>query len=250
MLDPLLTPAFAVSAFAVSLGGVVRGFTGAGSGLIMIPLMSLVYWPPQAMTIAILIGVAGAVQLVPQTSRHVRWRDVGPMTGAAAVAIPAGTAFLFMADPAVIRRVMGAVVLLTSLVLLSGWTYRGPRTPATSAVAGAAAGLINGSVGAGSVIPTLYFVASREPAVVLRANIFTTVTLFLVITAAALAFRGTVTVEVVTIAAALLVPYALTIWVGSRLFRRATERAYRLAVLWLLAAIGIFVAAYQPASAG
>ena len=244
MLDPPLTPAFAFSAFAVGLGGVVRGFTGAGSGLVMIPLMSLVYWPPQAMTVAIMIGVAGAVQLVPQTIRHVRWRDVGPMTGTAAVAIPIGAAFLFVAEPAVVRRCMGAVVMLSALVLLSGWTYRGPRNPATGALAGAAAGLMNGFAGAGSVIPTLYFMASREQIVVLRANIFTAVSLFLVVTAISLASRGTMTRETATIAAALMLPYGLAIWAGSRLFRRATDRAYRLAVLWLLAAIGTFVAVW------
>ena len=244
MIDPLLTPAFGFSVFAVSLGGIVRGFSGAGSGLIMIPLMSLVYWPPQALTMAIMIGVVGAIQLVPQTIRHVRWRDVGPMTGAAAVAIPVGTEFLFIVDPEITRRCIGAIVLLSSLVLLSGWIYRGPRNPVTSASAGAVAGLMNGFAGAGSVIPTLYFVASRERAVVLRANIFTVVTLFLVITAVSLAFRGTVTRESVTIAAALLIPYGFTIWIGSRLFRRSTDRAYRLAVLWLLAAVGAFVAIY------
>ena len=83
-----------------------------------------------------------------------------------------------------------------------------------------------------------------DAVVVLRANIFTVVTLFLVITAVSLAFRGTVTRESVTIAAALLIPYGFTIWIGSRLFRRSTDRVYRLAVLWLLAAIGAFVAIY------
>ena len=241
MIEPLLTSAFAFSVFAVTLGGVVRGFTGAGSGLIMIPLMSLVYWPPQALTIAIMIGVVGGIQMIPQTVRHVRWRDVVPMTAAAAIGIPIGTTFLFLVDPEISRRSIGALVLLSSIVLLSGWTYRGPRNPITSTTAGAVAGLMNGFAGAGSVIPTLYFVASEERSVILRANIFTVVMIFLFITAASLAFHGTVTWESVTIAAALLIPYGATIWIGSHLFHKSSDRMYRLTVLWLLAAIGAFV---------
>ena len=242
VIEPLLTPAFAVSVFAVTLGGVVRGFAGSGSGLVMIPLMSLVYWPPQALTIAIMIGVVGGIQMIPQTVRHVRWRDVVPMTAAAVIAIPIGTTFLFLVDPEISRRSIGGLVLFSSLVLLSGWTYRGPRNPVTSATAGAVAGVMNGFAGAGSVIPTLYFVASQERAVILRANIFTVVTIFIFITAISLAFRGTVTWESMTIAAALLVPYGTTIWIGSHLFHRSSDRMYRLAVLWLLATIGAFVA--------
>ena len=242
VIEPLLTPAFAVSVFAVTLGGVVRGFAGSGSGLVMIPLMSLVYRPPQALTIAIMIGVVGGIQMIPQTVRHVRWRDVLPMTATAAIAIPIGTTFLFLADPEISRRGIGGLVLLSSIILLSGWTYRGPRNPVTSAMAGAVAGLVNGFAGAGSVIPTLYFVASQERAVILRANIFTVVSIFIFITAIALAFRGTVNWESITIAVALLVPYGITIWIGSHLFHRSSDRMYRLAVLWLLAAIGTFVA--------
>lgn len=240
--EVILTPAFAFSVFAVSLGGIVRGFSGSGSGLIMIPLMSLVYWPPQALTMAILIGVVGAIQLIPQTIRYVQWRHVLPMTASAAIAIPIGTAFLFIVDPEITRRSIGGLVLLSSIVLLSGWTYQGPRNPITSTAAGAVAGFMNGFAGAGSVIPTLYFVAGQERAIFSRANIFTVVTLFIIITAIALAFRGMVNAESVTIAAALLAPYGVAIWIGSRLFHRSTDRAYRLAVLWLLAAIGAFVA--------
>lgn len=242
VIEPLLNPAFWFSVVAVSLGGIVRGFMGAGSGLIMIPLMSLVYWPPQALTIAIMIGVAGSIQMVPQTIPHVRWRDVAPMVGAAAIAIPIGTGLLFLADPEISRRTIGVIVLISSLILLSGWTYRGPRNPFLSTIAGAGAGLLNGFAGAGSLIPTLYFVASNERAVILRANIFTVVSIFLVITTISLAFRGTVTLESLIIAAALLVPYAGTMWIGSHIFHRSSDRLFRLAALWLLAAIGAFVA--------
>ena len=208
----------------------------------MIPLMSLVYWPPQALTMAILIGVVGAIQLIPQTIKYVQWQHVLPMTASAAIAIPIGTALLLIVDPEIMRRSIGGFVLLSSIILLSAWTYQGPRNPTTSIAAGAVAGFINGFAGAGSVIPTLYFVSSKERAITLRANIFTVVSLMIFITAIALAFRGTVNAESLAIAGALLLPYGVTIWIGSQLFHRSTDRTYRLVVLWLLAAIGTFVA--------
>jgi uncharacterized membrane protein YfcA len=204
----------------------------------MIPLLSLIYWPPQALTVAILIGVAGGVQLIPQTVRRVRWREILPMVVAAGFAIPVGTWLLFLGGTEMARRGIGLVVLLSSLVLMTGWTYRGPRNVVTGAVAGSVSGVLNGFAGAGSVLPTLYFVAADEPAVVIRANIFFVVFLFICMTAVALAFSGTVTGETLVHAVALFVPYAATIWAGSRLFHRTADRTYRLAVLCLLAAIG------------
>jgi uncharacterized membrane protein YfcA len=208
----------------------------------MIPLMSLVYWPPQALTVAILIGVVGAIQLIPQTVRYVRWQQILPMTASATITIPIGTALLLIVDPEITRRSIGGLVLISSIVLLSGWTYRGPRNSITSTAAGAVAGFLNGFAGAASIIPTLYFVASQERTIILRANTFAVVSLFIFITAIALAFRGTVNEVSLTIAGALLLPYGVAIWIGSRLFHRSTDRTYRLVVLWLLATIGTFVA--------
>ena len=40
---------------------------------------------------------------------------------------------------------------------------------------------------------------------------------------------------------ALLLPYALGIWVGTRLFGASSDRSYQRVALWLLLAIGISV---------
>ena len=242
MLDFLFTSPFWFSVFAVTLGGIIRGFIGAGSGLIMIPLMSLVYWPPQALTIAIMIGVVGSIQMIPQTLQYVQWRQVFPLIGASVISIPLGTALLFLVDPSTSRRAIGLIVLFASLILISGWTYSGPRNSYVGLVAGASAGILNGFAGAGSLIPTLYFVASTEEARILRANIFTVVSLFLVITTVALAFRGTVTSESIRIASALLIPYVASMWVGSKMFHLASDKLFRHLALWTLALVGAFVA--------
>ena len=108
------------------------GFAGFGGGLIMTPLLTLIYWPTEGVVIANAIPIFVAWQTLPAIRPHIRWKEVAPVLAAAVVATPIGAYFLLVGDPEFIRRVMGAVVLFVAITMLFGWTYRGPRNRLTS----------------------------------------------------------------------------------------------------------------------
>ena len=66
----------------VVTAGIVRGFTGFGSALVMVPVMALLWSPAEAVTTALGLGFVGSFQLVPKALPQARWRDLGPMAGA------------------------------------------------------------------------------------------------------------------------------------------------------------------------
>ena len=111
LLAPILTIDFGLASLLALAGGFMFGFAGFGGGLIMTPLLTLIYWPTEGVVIANAIPIFVAWQTLPAIRPHIRWKEVAPLLAAAVVATPIGAYFLLVGDPEFIRRVMGAVVL-------------------------------------------------------------------------------------------------------------------------------------------
>jgi len=240
-LSQFFTPDFAFAITAAALGGTLMGFTGFGSTLVMVPLITLVYGPPEAVAVGVAISAAGLAQMLPQASRNALWRDVLPACLTSLILVPVGTTFLFLTDPGITRRLIGAVVLLVAVIMLRGWAYNGPRNRFTSGLCGAVSGFTNGFFGIGSPAVTFYYLHSGVAAVTARANILITIGTLSVITLVAIAIGGGFSQDTVMRAAVLFVPYSLSLWIGSKLFQYASDDLYRRIALWLLMAMGITV---------
>lgn len=236
--EEILVDSFAYACVAMVLAGVVRGFAGFGGGLLMVPFMSLIYSPAEAVATATLTGIVGGVQMIPEVRRHANWREILPIALAAGPLTPLGTYFLIIGDPDLIRRVIGAIVLFFATVMLWGWTYNGRRDAFLATLAGAFSGVINGLAAMGGPVATLYFVASRESAVIQRANITITVTIFSVFILISLVISDVVGFRVYARAAVMLVPYIGAVWIGARLFGVAFS-LYRRIALGLIFAAGL-----------
>ena len=116
-----------MAAVVVAAAGLVRGYGGFGGGLVAIPLLSLIYGPVEAYAMTAIIGVPGYVPLLPRAVRIADWTELAPTLAAATVATPIGVAALVIADPELIRRLIGLFVLLGAALLATGWVYRGRR---------------------------------------------------------------------------------------------------------------------------
>ncbi len=229
------------AALIAVVSGIIHGYTGFGAALLMVPLFALIFGPVEAIAIAIIMGLFGSVQLYPRAARDACWRELLPVCLAIAVFTPVGVAFLFSLDEAVVRDVIGACVLLAALILLSGWTYKGPRGAAAGVVAGGLAGGITGAAGVGGPALALYFLSAPAPAAEQRANIVISVAAVLVMTLLSLVVAGGVAHEILLRAVIMIPIYVLGTWSGSRLFVIAPQAYFRRIALWLLVATGIGV---------
>lgn len=225
----------------VCAGGIVRGFTGFGSGLVMVPLLTLLWGPVEALTTTVGIGIFATFQLVPRAMRLANWRDIGPIMGATVACTPLGTALLVSLDPLVVKKIIAALVLAMTLVTLSGWSYRGPRGIGPGMVAGALGGLINGVAGVGGPPTVLYILSLKESAQVHRANIVMVLAITTVMVLGALWTAGAITHRVLVHVAVFAVPSILSVWLGAWLFTKLPGHLFRLIVLWFLIAISLAI---------
>ena len=238
-LMSLFDQEFAYALATVFAGGVVMGFGGFGSGLILMPLLTLIYSPTHAVAIQMVLVTITGFALLPAAIPRTRWRQAGPMLLTACLVMPFGSYLLQTMDPLIVRRVVGVVVLVLAAIQFRGATYNGPRNAVTATAAGAVSGMANGAVGLGGLVIGLYMVSSRDPAAMQRANIIVVGTGVAAINLVILAFSGVYIFDLIVRIAVLMVPYGVTAWCGAKFFHVTPGALYRRIILTLVMALGV-----------
>ena len=121
----LLTLQFALVVGIIFLGGLLHGYTGWGGGLVMMPLLTLFYSPAEALFIAALGAVFLVLRMAPAAARIANWQEMRPLYLVFIVATPIGGLLLLILDPGLVRKVIGGIIIAASLLIMSGWQYRG-----------------------------------------------------------------------------------------------------------------------------
>ncbi len=221
------------------LAGLVHGYSGFGGGLLLVPLLSLLVGPVDAVAVTMVAAVFGQVPVIRDAARDAEWRECWPFLIGAAAATPLGMMLLVGGDPVLVRRAVGACTLAAAGVIWAGWAYRGARGPVTGGVFGAVAGLVGGATGQGGPLAVAYFMAAPFEARRQRGSIIAVVGGLVVIVLAALAIGGAISVGSVALGVWVGVPYLASVWAGARLFALLPKPHYRRATLGLLAVAGI-----------
>lgn len=240
MVPPgLFSPELALAAACALAAGLMRGFTGFGSAMVMMPVYSLLFGPLQAVATVMLMETVVTLHLLPGALPRTRWREIGPMGLAALVGAPLGGTLILHLDAEIMRRAIAGVVLVFTLVMLRGWRYRGPRGRTATLGAGLVSGLMTTSVGMGGPPVLLYLLSGDDGAAQNRANLITY--LAIVGTAALVVYlvAGVIGGDTVWRAALLALPFLAGAFAGGRLFRLSSETLYRRVALYFLLAVAL-----------
>lgn len=212
---------------ATAIAGVMRGYSGFGTAVILAPIYSLLWGPRAGVPVMLLMELLVSLQLLPGAIKDADRRVVLPLGGAAAVATPLGAWILLTADGELLRRFIGGFVLVFGLLLMSGWRYHGSRPLPLNLFVGTLAGLLKGSTGMSGPPVILYLLAGLEEAKRHRANLILFFATIAVISVIPPALGGLIDMPVLVRLAVLLPVMALAVPVGARLFRVVPDRLYR-----------------------
>ena len=230
---------FALALAAVLFATTLKAFAGFGFGLAVVPLLSLILPPAEAVPLSLMLDLIGSSQLVPSARKQVDWRSLRLLVPAALIAIPLGVYLLAALPPDGLRIGIALVLMATVALMASGASLpaRVPR-PAVLGVGGLA-GFLSGATAMPGPPVMIYFLARPNPAAVNRASLL----VFFVFTDIASIATGLISGVVMakTMALALMLSPALVLGnlIGHRLFGLAHERHYRNAVLTLLSVIAL-----------
>ena len=236
----------AVLAFAcacVFIAGVVRGFSGFGFALLSIASLSMVLPPAVVVPAMWLLDFAAGLNLLPSIWRHIHWRSIAVLVGAAIIATPAGVYLLATVPAPWMRVAMAALVVASSAALLSGYQLtRMPTIPETIAT-GAAAGLLNGALGIGGPPIIVFFLGSPLALEAGRASIIAAFLAMDVTGIPSLLAFGLITAEALKLLAICLPALLIGIFLGSKLVGRMDPLKVRRILLWLLIGMALVIAA-------
>ena len=235
-LPPHLLAAMGVAAAA----GLMRGFAGVGSGMLMAPFFAILFGPVRTVAVIVLMEAVVTAQLLPGVRREIDWKEIAPMGVAAAVFMPAGSWILVSLEPDLIARMIALVVLVFSIVLMIGWRHGGRRKTWMGAGVGAVSGVLMASTSLGNPPVMVYLLSGRDGAAAHRANFTGYFALTLTALIAMMAFGGLIGPDAVWTAALLLPAFMAAAFVGAKLFRKSSETLYRRVALGLLFCVGVY----------
>lgn len=232
---------FSLAAALAALAGLTRGVTGFGGAIVLTAPLSLLVPPHQAIVTSLLLESVAAAAMLPAALRFARPRRLLPILLAAAATVPVGATVLANLDPALARRLIAAMVLAFSVLMLRGFRYRGTPRPLTSVAVGAASGVLTAATSVGGPPVILYLLSGPDPVITTRAHL----TLFIIfISAVTLAYLGYVGIFSLSMGllALTLAPFFLAgVGAGSLVFHRIDEARFRRIALAVLIALSVIL---------
>jgi uncharacterized protein len=240
LADVIADRRFAAAVAIAAVSGLVRGFSGFGSGLIYMPLVAAVYEPRIAAVTILLIDFFASSPFAIREVPNCTWREVVPIFLAALIAIPFGTMALVVIDPTALRWCIALLVLGLVVFLASGWRYHGrPRLPVTIGV-GLFSGFGGGAVQIAGPAVIMYWLGTNNDALTVRANLM----VYFLLTGAALCIvyllQGLITTQSLVLSVLLGVPFLAAMFAGAYFFRGTTDRLYR-RIAYVITAIAAVV---------
>jgi hypothetical protein len=230
---------FAFAAAIAVVAGAVRGFTGFGSALIYMPLISAVYGPRIAAPTLLLIDTICSFPFALRAMPYCNWREVRLVTIAGAIGVPLGAMALLYVSPLALRWFIAVLVLIAVAVLACGWRYHGRPTTTASLGVGALSGFGTGAVQIGAPPLLVYWLGGPNSAVTVRANIMVYFILQGLMTIVAYLFGGLFAAETLVLSLLLGVPFGISLALGARWFHGTSDVFYRRLAYIIIAVSGL-----------
>ena len=223
------------------VGGIMRGFAGFGTTLIMVPFFSLLMPPSEAVFIALATDVLVMIPLLPNAVRDAQWKYIWPMIIGVFLATPLGVMVLKITNPDVMEIFIAILVIGSAFLLLSGWKYEGKRANSLSFFVGAFSSVVNGATGIGGPPVVVYFMAQGMSPKSLRASLNSLAFIMEVAAALLIYFAGVVEFKIL-VTVFILFPFMLLFaWVGSKLFSVLDNSLFNKIILYFLLIFGFYI---------
>lgn len=219
----------------VFVAGFVRGLTGVGLAIVLVPLVNLVMPPERTVLLAVLVGCLAGSLGYRAAWRNVDQRLVATMTVATIAATPVGLYLLFHTPEDVARIAIALIALLAFVAVV----IPRPDLPPAGRLPIILTGLLTGLLGSFAAIPgppvIHYFVRRGVPAAIARDSL---IVIFLwgplAVAIIALAI-GKLDLQLALLALACFPTLALGNALGVRNFGKMPERHWRLLIIGLIA---------------
>lgn len=142
MFDSHLSELVMMAAPVVFLAYLIRGICGFGSGLIAIPILSLMFPLKVAVPLVVMLDYLASAGQGASLRKSIQWSEIGRLIIPALIGVSAGLLIFHKVDAGLLTRFLGGFVFLYALYAL--W---GPEMPRVSSWWAVPAAISGGTVG-------------------------------------------------------------------------------------------------------
>lgn len=235
---------------AALLAGTVTGLTGFGLALISTPLLLFVYEPRTVVVLTVFFSIFINIAVVWDSWREARRPLALALLVPSVVGVVLGAEVLRILDPLYIRLAVGAVVVLSALVLMRDVRLPGAGTRWGTVVAGSASGALSTSTGLAGP-PIVLLLASRGlPKAEFRSTSALYFLAMSLVGLLVLAGRGLIEGGEIRLALVLVPAAIVGKMIGTAFLKKVSERAFRtlsLGLVILTGALGVATALWALA---
>lgn len=236
---PLSTVELAVVGLVTFFAGLVRGFTGFGSGLMIVPVLSVVVGPLAAVPTVIITHTYTTLQLLPDVRRNWDRTVVVPLCIGGVIGVPLGVYGLVAIDGDLMRRLISGIIIVLTVIMMAGWRYRGRPRTGTSGFVGGLGGVLSGAAAIGGPPVIIYLLAGPDRAAANRAAFILYFFVIQIVSMVGMWIAGILDWRVAWLCAILTPPLMIGMWLGTNMFHRAGEETFRKVAMGFLLLIGI-----------
>lgn len=235
----LATPGLVWLVAAVFIAGLVRGFAGFGSAMIIMPVASSVLSPVEAVIFLIAAEVIGPLPNARAAWREGAPRDVGLLVLGALFALPAGVWALSSMNAVVFGWAVSCSVVVLLALTVSGWRLTGGLTRRLTVGTGAVGGFMTGFAGIPGPPVIMLYMASKLPVAVIRANFLLYLLAVDLLLFPLLWALGLMNWPIAFLGLLVGIPNLIANMIGARLFDPSAERKFRMVAYIVIATSAI-----------
>lgn len=231
--------AFALAALMTFVAAAIRGLTGFGMAIILVPLLGLLMRPDDAVVVGLylqlLIGPVGITKIVEDADH----KSAIPIALIAMLATPVGVWALAHTAPDLARLIIAGIAVGAFALTLMSRQAKGRPGPVKTLLSGFAAGVLTGfaAMPGPPVVP--YYLREAFSPQMARASMMLIFFGTAIAGTLATALIGLGSFRLGWIGVLLFIPMALGNWIGGRGFGKVPAPIWRSIVALVLAIAGI-----------
>lgn len=224
----------------ILVASLIQGTTGFGFGLFAMGILAMMMPVPEAAVIVAILGLVSTVMNVGSVWREISWKELWPVVAAATPTTLLGVYLLKVLDPAILRAAVGVMILIGSAIAV--WSppkARLEKAMPWGYIAGAVGGLFGGAINMGGPPVVLYSLLRGWDKRVAKAEMASYILATSVLRVVGQVAAGIATPSLLMRSLWLAIPTVLGCYLGTRLFGRLSNRAFRYATTGLLVMLAV-----------
>lgn len=230
---------FVIAFIAVIISGVLRGYSGFGAALIIIPIFSNLYSPLTALSFHVLIEMPTLLVLLPTVVKIYDRKLINSSLFYLVTGVPFGFYLTGIIETAYLQLFIGYIVVISALLIWHGVPLAFANNRRFFHLVSAMSGISQGLVGLGGPPVVTTLMSRQDDGVTARANIIVVLSVLLIVSLISQITAEAITWLPIILALKLFFFYMLSNQLGKWLFFRYAQDIHRKVALFFLVLIGV-----------